>query len=212
MREPYAPPIDDFAPRDERAASLKRRANPQKSKPLPLWRRVFGAKGGYSALLLAGFAAVMAIGVSVNALFLQEGRHPAPMFQFGAPKSEPAPPTRVTQNHVPLPPARPASIAAAKTDGVEAAKAETKPVDAIAQLLNGGAPRKAEAIGKNKTVLLAQRALAKLGYFLHQDGVFGGTTREAIEKFERANGMPVKGDLTPRLLRLLSQRSGVAMR
>jgi len=90
-----------------------------------------------------------------------------------------------------------------------------KPVDTIGQLLGGG-PQKnaADARGdaKNKAVIFAQRALAKLGYSLHQDGVYGGTTRQAIEKFERSSGLPVKGELSPKILRLLSARSGVAFK
>jgi peptidoglycan hydrolase-like protein with peptidoglycan-binding domain len=54
--------------------------------------------------------------------------------------------------------------------------------------------------------------LAKLGYALHQDGVYGGTTRQAIEKFERSNGLPVKGELSPKILRLLGARAGVAFK
>ena len=65
---------------------------------------------------------------------------------------------------------------------------------------------------KNKSVIFAQRALAKLGYALHQDGVYGGTTRQAIEKFERSNGLPVKGELSPKILRLLGARAGVAFK
>ena len=155
----------------------------------------------------------MAAGVSVNALFLQEGRHPAPIFQLPWPKAEPAPRAHPTAAQTPLPPARPASIATVKTDAGETPKAETKTLDPIAQLLNGGAPKKVETSpAKNKTVLLAQKALAKLGFSLHEDGVYGGTTREAVEKFERANGMPVKGELSPKILRLLSQRSGVEVK
>ena len=70
----------------------------------------------------------------------------------------------------------------------------------------------AHAGSDKQTVLLAQRALVKLGYVLHQDGVFGGTTRQAIEMFERANHIPVTGELTPKILKLLSQRSGIAAR
>ena len=58
--------------------------------------------------------------------------------------------------------------------------------------------------------MAAQKALLKLGFVLKPDGVFGGTTRQAIERFERDQGMPVKGDLTPRIMRMLAAESGVA--
>ena len=86
-------------------------------------------------------------------------------------------------------------------------------------MLGSAAPRKSDAAAadpksdpKNKSVIFAQRALAKLGYSLRQDGVHGGTTRQAIEKFERSNGLPVKGELSPKILRLLGARSGVAFK
>ena len=200
--------------------------------------------------LFGAFAGAVAIGVPVNALFMQDRPHPAPLFHVAAPRLDPARhihasvPGGVTPNSAPLPPARPSTLAASKTDGATAelgktekpadqianlltggaSKIEPKPLDQIAALLTGGAKASSKPAPKSapakegaarqgdRTVTLAQRALAKLGYTLHEDGVYGGTTRQAIEKFERANGMPVKGELTPKILRLLSQRSGVAMR
>lgn len=212
MRDSFDPD-EDFAPREERGQTSRKRAAAQKPKPLPLWRRLFATKRRASAVLLFGFAAVMAAGVSVNALFLQEGRHPAPIFQLPWPKAETPPRARPTAAQTPLPPARPTSIATAKSDSGETPKAETRTLDPIAQLIGGVAPKKVDATpAKSKTVLAAQKALARLGFVLHEDGVYGGTTREAVEKFERANGMPVKGELSPKILRLLSQRSGVEIK
>jgi hypothetical protein len=177
--------------------------------------------------LLIFFGLAVMVVVPINALFLQEGRHPAPLFRLAA--LEPPHP-RVD---APLPPTRPAAAAPAKIEAAkpEPAKAESAKKaggpDLIADLLDGRLPKNdakphhgkdaigeelAHAGGDNKTVLFAQRALVKLGYVLHQDGVFGGTTRQAIEKFERANHMPVTGELTPKLIKLLSQRSGLAAR
>ena len=62
-----------------------------------------------------------------------------------------------------------------------------------------------------KTVETAQRALAKLGYRVKADGEFGGATRQAIEKFERDNGFPVHGDLSAKVKRELSARSGLSV-
>jgi peptidoglycan hydrolase-like protein with peptidoglycan-binding domain len=41
------------------------------------------------------------------------------------------------------------------------------------------------------------------------DGLMGTTTRQAIEKFERERGWPAHGELTPKVLREISARSGL---
>lgn len=208
--------------RDERA-SARRRGKTGKGGPTPLWRRAFAARKSLPGFLLLTFAGVVAIGVPVNALFLQDGRrggstialHAAPDEFASVPSSQAA---------APLPQPRPSTLGMAsveprkpETAKLETTKAAKSPFDAIGRLLSGGAPQKSEATAagkdaKNNTVVFAQRALAKLGYSLHQDGVYGGTTRQAIEKFERSSGLPVKGELTPKILRLLGARSGVAFR
>lgn len=86
--------------------------------------------------------------------------------------------------------------------------------DPISQLLTGtpASPRPAEATGKPATseiVLAAQRALVKLGFVLKADGVAGPATRQAIERYERDRGLPVRGDLTPALARKLSAETGL---
>ncbi len=184
-----------------------------------------GLKMRMRVLIFFGLA-VMVV-VPINALYLQEGRHPAPLFRMSSLLPEP-------QIEAPLPPPRPATKAPAKIDAAkpEAAKAESvkkaSGLDQIAELIDGRLPKSdakphhgkdaigealAHTDGDNKTtVLLAQRALVKLGYVLRQDGVFGGTTRQAIEKFERANRMPVTGELTPKLVKLLGQRAGLEAR
>jgi len=200
--------------REERSSKTSRRG----PKKAPFWRGAFEGKRGFRRIVMIGFAGVVAIGVPINALMLQEGPHPAPLFHFGA-KEAALRPGATGAKEVPLPPARPASLAAAPAEApppapkAEAPKAQSKPFDAIGALLSGDAPAKSEtAENKDKNVLFAQKALGKLGYGLRQDGVFGGTTRQAIEKFERANGMPVTGELTQKILHKLSAKSGLAMK
>jgi len=48
-----------------------------------------------------------------------------------------------------------------------------------------------------------------LGFVLKPDGVAGATTRQAIERYERDRKLPVRGELTPALLRRLGAESGV---
>lgn len=171
----------------------------------------------------AAFAALMTGGV-VNALFLQTHRHPAPLFR-SAPQSAPAPApapvaapkpeasvpaqsvapreTSVVAREV-TPPVRPADLGGAKT-------VETKPKgDAIGALLRSGAPA-AEAGVSPKTVLAAQKALAKLGYEVKADGVMGAATRQAIERFERSQKLPVTGELGARSVKKLAAVSGVTV-
>jgi hypothetical protein len=210
----------DFSSRDERAGNAKRRAKSAAPKRIPLSRRVFGEKGRLRSVLFTGFAGLVAVGVPLNALYMQEGRRPAASIALKVPPIEAARQSQATPTSHP----RPAPPSTAKTETprqeptrIETAKPTEKPFDAIGQLLGSAAPRKSDPAGadpksapKNKSVVFAQRALAKLGYSLHQDGVYGGTTRQAIEKFERSNGLPVKGELSPKILRLLAARSGVA--
>lgn len=261
----------------EALAAPKRSQEPRKrsapSKFAALRSRLWAARRSTRAKLFVVFALAVSIGVPVNALYLQDARHPAPLFQAAVAPPEPARHAQATSSAAAAP-QRQAAHAAGKA---EPAKPETKKaegakpaqgLDQIAQLLGVGAakteskgtpakpaptkpatpkaahekdssakaakakaaPAKKDAAVKDaatkkapgkpetaqkpvdKSVVFAQRALSKLGFALHQDGVYGGTTREALEKFERANGMPAKGELTPKLLKLLSQRSGVAMR
>jgi hypothetical protein len=167
-------------------------------------------------IFLMAIIALATIGVPLNALFLQDGRHPAPLFQ--SPSRTVAPAERT-----PLPPPRPfaagparpapANMEAANADSAKPSVAHPheKTRDPIGLLLLGGAPKSDEADKTDKKALFAQRALTKLGYNVRVDGKFGGSTRQAIEKFERDSGLPVKGELTPKIMRQLSARSGVAM-
>ena len=181
----------------------------------------------------AAFAALMTGGV-VNALFLQTHRHPAPLFHSApqpapqpaaaarpAPAPAPAPvaaakpeasaparnaaprETSIVAREV-TPPARPAELGAAK--GVEAKSKN----DAIGALLRSGAPA-AETGVSPRTVLAAQKALAKLGYDVKPDGVMGAATRQAIEKFERSQKLAVTGELGARNVKKLAAASGLAV-
>jgi hypothetical protein len=154
--------------------------------------------------------------ILVNALFLQSGPHPAPIFtdvQAATPAaipavlSSPAP----TTGSVPLPPQkRHASSripAAPIPTTTAAAPPATVPVkiaahperhDPIAELLEPG----------NRTVAV-QRALTEFGYGqIKPTGTVGPETRAAIEKFERERKLPVTGQVTERLTRELTTMKG----
>lgn len=100
---------------------------------------------------------------------------------------------------------------AAEAKSVETKTAESgKKIDAIGALLGAGAPA-AETSASPKTVLAAQKALARLGYDVKADGVMGAATRQAIERFERSQKLPVTGELGARNVRKLAAASGVAV-
>ena len=181
------------------------------------------------------FAAVSAI--IANALFLQAGRHPSPMFG----------------SVVVMPPAAPAAVksVAASAPGRTAARrrrarsANRKPsssrvpmpkkppsqgspmpwpicgqvdqraaVRAVPTSLRPPAPipispqRGAQAAGARR-VAAVQRALTEYGYGqLKPTGTVGSDTQAAIQKFERDRNMPVTGQMSDRLVRELTAMIG----
>ncbi|WP_036292877.1 peptidoglycan-binding protein [Methylosinus sp. PW1] len=223
MREALAGTNHDFLLRDEDRGETQRRGRGAKDKAKAnkkgaLTRLFGGRRRGVVFLSLAG---ATAIGVPLNALYFQDGRHPAPLFRAFAP--EPRAPESRAAVEAPSPPARPqAATAPAQLQSIQpapVAHAAPKPAakpdpargekrDAIGALLgNKDAPKASEA---DKNVQAAQRALAKLGYALHADGKMGGATKQAIEKYERDNHLPVTGEVTQKLLRKLQGQASVA--
>lgn len=161
------------------------------------------------------FAAVSAI--ITNALFLQAGRHPAPM--FGSVTTMPA---LAAAPANPLPRPRPA-------DASEARIAESRAADLMASLVKttGAAPAMPAAVprpsvpvaifshgdavsGANaRRVAAVQRALTDYGYGqLKPTGMIGPDTQVAIQKFERARKLPLTGQISDRLVRELTLMIG----
>lgn len=113
--------FDDFP--EDRAAPRRRGPG---SAPAPARAKKKAPRGGMfqkrrlGAMALIGIGGLALVGVPLNALYFQEGRHPAPLFSTHLPppdKSEPA--------AAPTPPARPAKIETARE--AEAVKAEPAP-------------------------------------------------------------------------------------
>lgn len=165
------------------------------------------------------FAAVCAI--IVNALFLQAGRHPAPMFGsvIAMPAAAPA---------NPLPRPRPVEADATQ---FESKPAELRAADPLANLVKTtstapvmptAVPRPPAAIplsSHNETAAISgvgsrrvaavQRALTEYGYGqLKPTGVAGSDTLAAIQKFERTRRLPVTGQVSDRLVRELTAMIG----
>ncbi|MBV9635256.1 MAG: DUF1491 family protein [Methylobacteriaceae bacterium] len=80
--------------------------------------------------------------------------------------------------------------------------------DSLGQFLRNGGAGKSSADGDR--IVAAQRALSRLGYSVKVDGVMGGTTKRAIERFERDHHLAAKGELTSGLLRQLLLAAGAS--
>ena len=178
--------------------------------------------------MVAGTAALAAVAAIVaNAVFMQAGRHPAPMFgAAGAPVPVSAPAV--------LPRPRPAE-AALKPSGLkppELRSSELKPADLVAVPAKPAAPQPAATIARSpaavpvssrsdplaelivasRRVAAVQRALTEYGYGqLKPTGNVGSDTSAAIQKFERDRKMPVTGQMSDRLVRELATVTGRAI-
>src|SRR6184192_1584127 len=164
--------------------------------------------------LVAGVVACAAvIAIIANALFLQAGRHPSPMFG-----SVVAMPAAALAPASPLPRPRPVEA--------DAKPAEPKATDPLASLVKATSapaavpsnivrpPAPIPASSRNETianpspgsrrVAAVQRALTEYGYGqLKPTGTVGSDTQAAIQKFERERKLPVTGQMSDRLVREL---------
>ena len=177
--------------------------------------------------MLAGALAIAAIGaILTNALFLQAGRHPSPMFGSVVTLPPPAP-------AVVLPRPRPVELAARHAEpslfepkAIEIRSADPKATDPKAAdpmtslvAKSTAAPvaappanvmRPPVAIPTPLTagarrVAAVQRALTEYGYGqLKPTGAVGADTQAAIAKFERDRKIPVTGQMSDRLVRELT--------
>jgi Putative peptidoglycan binding domain len=183
--------------------------------------------------MVAGLLAAAAVcAIVTNALFLQAGRHPSPMFG-GTVVTLPAPQAAVTS---PLPRPRPVELTAKPVEVelpepklVEVKITDTRSTDPrnsdrapdpMANLVvkSTVAPQAAPAnvmrppasipvpqTAGARRVAGVQRALTQYGYGqLKPTGAVGADTQTAISKFEHARKMPVTGQMSDRLVRELT--------
>jgi hypothetical protein len=175
--------------------------------------------------VIAGALALAAVtAIVTNALFLQAGPHPAPMFgSFAASTGSGA--TLATL----LPRPRPAEADSAEpkvteTRPAELKLAEPKAADPLANLVKSsttGSVSSSNAIRPpapiplsshgdsgsvaSRRVAAVQRALTEYGYGqLKPTGTIGPDTQAAIQKFERERKLPVTGQVSERLVRELA--------
>lgn len=181
--------------------------------------------------VIAGLLAFAAVGaIIVNALFLQAGRHPAPM--FGAVVASPAAPPLMPAS--PLPRPRPAEAntlpfepkameyrpAEPRLPEKEVKSSEARTADPLTNLVKAttgttSAPPAnvarppAPIPAASRRIAAVQRALTEYGYGqLKATGTVGSDTQAAIQKFESGHNMPVTGQVSERLVRELSKMIG----
>ena len=184
---------------------------------------------------VVAFAAVSA--VLTNALFLQAGHHPSPMFGGSVvtmpaaelPAVSPLPrprPVEVMTRPAEVLPLEPkaAEPKAAEPRAAEPRTTEPKAADPVANLLkaNGAPPQAASNVPRppapipsagptvgSRRVAAVQRALTEYGYGqLKPTGTIGSDTQAAIQKFERERRIPVTGQMSDRLVRELAAMIG----
>ena len=169
-------------------------------------------------------AGVLAFAVTTaivtNALFLQAGPHPAPMFgSFATPGANIA----TIANLLPRP--RPAEADGAESRLPEAKLAESKSADPLANLdrsattgsvSSGNVMRPPASIplsphgdtgsvAASHRVAAVRRALTEYGYGqLKPTGTIGPDTQAAIQKFEHERKLPVTGQMSERMVRELA--------
>jgi hypothetical protein len=165
------------------------------------------------------FAAVIAI--IANALFLQAGPHPSPMFGSAVAK-----PTAVAPAS-PLPRPRPleATLKPADASPSEPKPVESRATDPLANLVRATsatlvapsavvrppAPITIDSnpVSGSRRVAAVQRTLTEYGYGqLKPTGTIGADTQAAIQKFERDRKIPVTGQMSDRLVRELTAMVG----
>jgi hypothetical protein len=180
----------------------------------------------------AGVIAFVAVtAIIANAVFLQAGPHPAPMFGAAMP------PTTLTVTN-PLPRPRPAEADAVLSEPKpadprlgEPRSVEPKANDPLANLVRATtatptpnsllAPPPSPSIARppapvppvhitgSRRVAAVQRVLTEYGYGqLNATGTIGADTQAAIQKFERERRMPVTGQVSDRLVRELTIVTG----
>jgi hypothetical protein len=157
--------------------------------------------------VLVGLAVVVfTASAGWNALMLQTGKHPAPLFGKPAVQASRRPDPAPAPAPVPVPrPAIQAIVPAAAPEPASRAPA----TDPIGALIRSGEPARP---ADPQRVAAAQTALVKLGFGpLKSDGVMGTGTKQALERFERERSLPVTGTLAGRTTKLLAQQAGIAI-
>jgi len=176
--------------------------------------------------MVAGALAFAAVGgIITNALFLQAGHHPSPMFGAAVTTSVTAvPPVSPLPRPRPTDAIRPADVAPSEARPVESRSADAN--DPLTNLVKAtGAPTSSSNIVRppapipsrnemlapsgSRRVAAVQRVLTEYGYGqLKPTGTIGADTQAAIQKFERDRKIPVTGQMSDRIVHELAAMVG----
>jgi Putative peptidoglycan binding domain len=166
---------------------------------------LFRALGNSPRDAIGLFVALLAAGaILTNALYMQPGPHPAPIFSV-----KPRPVAEPAAIIAAVPRARPdIGPRVLPAPVVAAPKVETVPLPTPSPRAAVRDPI-ADLIAPQPRVTAVQRALNDYGYGpVKATGVYGAETVAAIEKFERDRKLPVTGQISPRLMRELAALTG----
>jgi Putative peptidoglycan binding domain len=219
---------DDDTPR-RRRGSREAAFEPDSERGLVMSIFLYSPKDVIAgALALAAIVAIIA-----NALFMQAGRHPAPMFGMVTTLPAVASPVVASVPASLLPRPRPveADSALPETRLADPKAADAKAVDPMTTLVKTTSTVQAAtaniprppmtvpvssrvdsvpvSIGGSHRVAAVQRALTEYGYGqLKPTGIVGSDTQVAIQKFEKARKLPVTGQVSDRLVHELAATIG----
>lgn len=176
---------------------------------------------------LAGALALTAVlAIIVNAMFMQAGRHPSPLFGTMLPVANgSAPPTVQRAVAVPAVPPQPAAQGTVSPiPRPRPAEADMRRGDPLGNLVRktslptaadeprppAAVPARSETAGlSSQQVAAVQRALTDYGYGqIKATGTVGVDTQGAILKFERERRLPLTGQMSERLVRELGLATG----
>jgi len=180
--------------------------------------------------MIAGAIALAAvIAILINALLMQAGRHPAPMFgtttitplpAVASAPANPMPRPRPVVADTAIPEAKPPVELKAEMRVEPKAEQRAEKVDPLTNLVkttssvqatNSNIPRPPMSVpvASSHRVAAVQRALNEYGYGqLKPTGTLGPDTQSAIQRFERTRKLPVTGQVSDRLVRELASVTG----
>jgi len=214
---------------DDKAPGLFRRAQAA-MQPVRWFRRRMLRKPGSTLALTA--ATLLGGVIITNAIALQTERHPKPIFTSltapepdmvaAAPVDVPLPVKRPQVERKaevgPVAPqaqpreaaARPASRSLKDEPQRTASITPAQPRDQIGALISASGVE--DGPDPSRRTLQVQKALNKAGFGpVKEDGSFGAGTRQALEKFEAARKLPVRGEMQGKTMRELARASGLAI-
>jgi hypothetical protein len=152
--------------------------------------------------LMTAVAAIVA-----NSLYLQPGRHPAPIFAI---RPLPVLSSEETGTATQLPRRRPPAPDAQKPEPAQKSDSVPLPRPRAQNAPAGSRPDPAADVTNPLRQLSAvQRVLNEFGYGpIRVSGILDDNTREGIARFERDHNLPVTGQNTPHLRRAISIATG----